>query len=152
MKKFLSFALILSVLLASCSGISADLTEFNTSEYTLAYPSTYTVSRAATRVIFKDANGDKALTMYRYLAETPDEVIAQMQSVSKTCKYSKGGTKFGGYKSYTVTLDESVAGAECDLEGSLVANGDGMFVLFIENGTEIDDLVKALKSSFEFIK
>lgn len=151
MKKFLS-ALVLSAILASCTGVSADLTEFNTSEYTLAYPSTYSVSRAATRVIFKDANGDKALTMYRYLAETPDEVIAQMKSVDKGCKYDNGGTKFGGYKSYKITLDESGTDSVCDLEGSLVANGDGMFVLFIENGTEIDDLVKALKSSFEFIK
>ena len=151
MKKFLS-ALVLSAILTCCSGISADLTEFNTSEYTLSYPSTYTVSRAATRVVFNDANGDKPLTLYRYLAETPDEVIAQMQSVSKTCKYSNGGTKFGGYKSYSIALDESVAGAICDLEGSLVANGDGMFVLFIENGTEIKDLLKAMKSSFEFVK
>lgn len=144
--------MLVTVLLASCTGIGADLTEFSTSEYSLSYPSNYTVSRAATRVVFKDANGDKALTIYRYLAGSPDEVIEQMKAVKKSCKYSSGGTKFGGYKSYEITIDESTTDAVCDLEGSLVSNGDGMFVLFIENGTEIKDLVKSLKSSFEFLE
>lgn len=148
MKKFL-VALVLSLLLASCAG-TADLTEFNTSDYTLSYPSNYTMSRAAARVVFKDESGNNAMTIYRYLAATPDEVITQMKSVDKSCKYSNGGIKFGGYKSYKITLDESVTGSVCDLEGSLVANGDGMFVLFIENESEIDDLVKSIKSSFEF--
>ena len=150
MKKFVSVAL-LSLMLASCSGgETVETQKYESSDFTFNYPVGYAVKRSATRYVIEDKEEEKALTMYRYLAETPEEVIAQMKSVNKSCKYSSGGVKFGGYKSYKITIDESAKDAVCDLEGSLITNKDGIMVLFIENKTD-EDLVNALEDSFAFV-
>lgn len=150
MKKFLSVAL-LTLVLASCGGTtSVDTTKYEGSDFTFNYPNGYTVKRAATRYVIEDKDSEKALTLYRYLAASPDEVITQMKTVNKSCKYVSGGVKFGGYRSYKITLDESVKDGTCDLAGDLITNQDGMMILFIENKSD-DDLVSVLKDSFEFV-
>lgn len=142
------FLIIAFIVLASCSS-NIELTDYNGSDFSFSYPVSYDLKRAATRFAFEDAEGNVDLTMYRYLANDPDEVILQMASVSKTCKYEKGGTKYGGYKAYTVIEPE---GENCDLGGTLVGNGDGMMVLIILNNQNAEDLNEAIKDSFEFAK
>lgn len=149
MKKFISFAL-LTLMLASCGGTPVETQKYENSDLTFDYPIDYTVKRAATRYVIEDAESEKVLTMYRYLAETPDEVIAQMKIVNKICKYEKGGVKFGGYKSYKISLDDSDADSICDLGGDLITNGDGIMILFIENKAD-EVLFDLMKSSFEFV-
>lgn len=149
MKKFISVAL-LTIMLASCGGSTVETAKYESSEFTFNYPEGYEVKRAATRFVIEDKDSEKAITMYRYVATSPDEVIAQMKVVGKDCKYENGGVKFGGYKSYKISLDESVEDAKCDLEGSLITNKDGIMVLFIENKTD-EELVDVLKDSFEFV-
>ena len=140
--------IISTILLTSCSE-AVEVTEYSGSDFTFSYPVSYDLKRAATRFAFEDAEGNVDLTMYRYLAADPEEVIQQMSSVGKVCEYEKGGTKYGGYKAYTVIEPE---GGTCDLGGTLISNGDGLLVLIILNNTNSEDLDEAIKDSFEFVK
>lgn len=150
MKKFLSVAL-LTLVLASCGGSSIETSTYESSDITFNYPTGYAVKRSATRYVIENKDSEKALTMYRYLAASPDEVITQMKNVNKSCKYANGGVKFGGYKSYKISLDESVKDGTCDLAGDLITNQDGMMILFIENTPDDTDLIATVKDSFEFV-
>lgn len=148
MKKIFALSL-LSLILVSCAK-QVELETFSGADFSFSYPKTYVLKRAATRYVLQDENAESAVTIYRYLAKDPEEVIAQMAAVEQNCKYSSGGVKFGGYKSYKVELDESVPDAKCTLEGDLITNGENMLVLFITNNSEAKEALETLKDSFTF--
>lgn len=148
MKKYLLLSLTLTALFfASCS--SQDTEEFGGTDFSFSYPTGYELRKAATTFIFEGQNGEPALTFYRYMAETPEEVTTQMKSVEQACAYKNGGKNYGGYKSYTIIKDEALEG-ECDLQGSLITNKKGIFILFVENDPNANDLERTLKNTFKF--
>lgn len=148
MNKILLTTLALgTLLLSSCS--QGDTEKFEGSDFSFSYPTGYKLRKAATQFVFEGQDGEPALTFHRYLAETPEEVVTQLQSVGKACDYKSGGKNYGGYRAYSIVQSDDMEG-ECGMEGSLIDSKDGMFVLFIENDPSANSLERTLKNSFKF--
>lgn len=144
MKKVFSI-IFLSLILTACSNTSQ---KFKGSDFSFSYPENYELKKAATMFVIQNPEGKTVLTMHRYQAEQPEEVIEQMNSVGQDCTFKNGGVRYGGYKSYKILVAEE--GKKCNLTGSLVTNKEGIMVLFLVNDEVDKTAQKNLKSSFEF--
>lgn len=149
-KTIIIITITLSFILTACVGGNAvnDITKFEGSDFSFSYPNDLELKKAATTFIFRNIDGDAVLTMNRYIADSMESVMEQIQSVGLSCTYTSGGIKYGGYKAYTVKPDN---GGVCPLEGSIISNKKDMYVLFVVNkkdGTQ--GLIDTLKSTFRF--
>lgn len=146
MKKIFAI-LSLTIMLTACGNSNLEGYEsFNGSDFSFSYPNSYELKKAATTFIFNNSDGETALSMNRYVADDLDQVTLQMNSVAQNCSYEKGGTKYGGYKAYSIVANDET----CKLEGSIVGNNKGMYMLFIEEEANAEELQKSLKDSFKF--